>query len=147
MNLKCHLELTWIDAGQEIPREHVLLFFVTAADPDIVFSGCYIDGKFHLLGQEFSIPVLAGTKVARFAYVGEDILPKNCKEVDNGWVSVDDSVPDDDEPVAIWPEVRGHRFAAWNPYDDCWDTEDGDDYLCDKHDVKKWYAINWGGAC
>lgn len=60
---------------------------------------------------------------------------------------VDDSVPDDDEPVAIWPEVRGHRFAVWNPYDDCWDTEDGDDYLCDKFEVKKWYAINWGGAC
>jgi hypothetical protein len=62
-------------------------------------------------------------------------------------VSVDDLATEDDEPVAIWPAVRGHRFAIWNPYDDCWDMEDGDDYLCDKFEVKKWYAINWGGAC
>lgn len=149
MDLRCQIELNWYEVGKETPREHLLLFLVIENDPETIYTGFFVGGEFRLAGQECAIPLSNGTKVTYFAYVNNSMLPTNCKEgcLGSGWRLTDCQVPGDDEPVAIWPEVHGHRFAVWNPYDDCWDTADGDDYLCDKFDVKKWYPVNWGGAC
>lgn len=66
-------------------------------------------------------------------------------ELGNGWRLTKDRLPEDDNPVAIWPSFHGCQFAVWNKACDCWDDESGDDYLCDKDAVEKWYPINWGG--
>lgn len=67
-------------------------------------------------------------------------------ELGNGWRLTKDRLPEDDNPVAIWPSFHGSQFAVWNKACDCWDDESGDDYLCDKDAVEKWYPINWDVA-
>ena len=57
-----------------------------------------------------------------------------------------DRLPEDDNPVAIWPSFHGRQFAVWNKHEECWDDETADDFLCHKDEVEKWFPINWGGA-
>lgn len=148
MSLRCQAEMNWYEVGKETPREHILLFLVTEAEPETLYTGVYTDGGFRLSGQQCAVLPLAGTKFTHFAYVNSNMLPKNCKEgcEGSGWHVTKDSVPDNDEPVAIYPSFQGHQFAVWNKHEQCWDDESGDDYLCNKEEVDKWYPINWGGV-
>lgn len=59
----------------------------------------------------------------------------------NGWHKVSEELPTHNRAVAISPEFKGCGFACYNEYDNCWDTEDGDDYLCDIDKVKYWFEI------
>lgn len=38
--------------------------------------------------------------------------------------------------------AREYRILTWNCYYDCWDDEEGDDYLCDKEAVEKWISLD-----
>ena len=59
----------------------------------------------------------------------------------NEWKYTKDETPKTKEPVAIYPPFHSQQFACWNDYEQCWDTEDGDDYLCNKEEVLCWYEI------
>lgn len=59
----------------------------------------------------------------------------------NGWHKVSEELPTHNRAVAISPEFKGCGFARYNEYDNCWDTEDGDDRLCDIDDVNYWFEI------
>ena len=135
----------WYEVGKETPREDLLLFLVTEELPTVIYTGFYHDGQFRFSGQDASILPLAGTKFTHFAYVNNNML---CKEgcLGSGWCLTKDQVPEDDEPVAIYPSFQGHQFAVWNKHEQCWDDESGDDYMCAKDAVDKWYKINWGGV-
>lgn len=37
-----------------------------------------------------------------------------------------------------WLEIK---ILTWNPYDDCWDTEDGDDFYCHIEKVYSWMEL------
>ena len=37
-----------------------------------------------------------------------------------------------------WLEVE---ILVWNPYDECWDTEDGDDFYCHPEKVYCWMPL------
>jgi hypothetical protein len=64
------------------------------------------------------------------------------KEQYPGWHMVsEDGFPAHDRPVAIFPSFHGHEFACWNEKCDSWDSEDGDDYMCDKDAVAAWFEI------
>ncbi len=148
MELRCQVDMHWYEVGKETPREHLLLFLVTEELPTVIYTGFFCDGQFRFAGQNSSIVPLLGTKFTHFAYVNNNMLPQNCKEgcLGSGWCLTKDQVPEDDEPVAIYPSFQGHQFAVWNKHEQCWDDESGDDYLCDKEAVDKWYKINWGGV-
>lgn len=64
---------------------------------------------------------------------------KNSKS--SSWVKASDRMPDHHNAVPIFPSFNGEEFACWNDYDKCWDTLDGDDYLCDKDTVIAWYDL------
>lgn len=36
----------------------------------------------------------------------------------------------------------GFGVRCWNPYEKCWDDEDGDDYDCDMKSVKRWTYLD-----
>lgn len=148
MSLRCQAEMNWYEVGKETPRENILLFLVTDDEPETLYTGFYTDGKFRFSGQQCAVLPLAGTKFTHFAYVNSNMLPKNCKEgcEGSGWHVTKDEVPENDEPVAIYPSFQGHQFAVWNKHEQCWDDESGDDYLCKKGEVAKWFPINWGGV-
>lgn len=148
MNNICHTTFNWYEVGKETPREGILLFFVTADRPDIILSGVVKDGRFFIQGQDTIAYTYADTKVTHFAYQNVGMLPSHASNTvtDSGWHIASLESPEDDEPVAIWPSFRGHQFAVWNKHEQCWDDESGDDYLCDKEAVQKWFKINWGGA-
>jgi len=149
MELRCQVDMHWYEVGKETPREHLLLFLVTEQEPETIYTGFYVDGQFRLAGQgNMAIMMLRDTKVTHFAYVNSNMLPQNCKEgcLGSGWCLTKDQVPEDDEPVAIYPSFQGHQFAVWNKHEECWDDESGDDYMCNKDAVEKWYKINWGGV-
>lgn len=57
------------------------------------------------------------------------------------WNSVKNGVPTHNRAVAIYPPFKGCEFACYNEFECCWDTEDGDDYLCDLDEVEKWFEI------
>ena len=59
----------------------------------------------------------------------------------NGWHNASEELPTHHRAVAISPEFKGCGFACYNEYDNCWDTEDGDDYLCDIDEIKYWFEI------
>lgn len=59
----------------------------------------------------------------------------------NGWRNASKELPTHNRAVAISPAFKGCEFACYNKYDNCWDTEDGDDYLCDIDEVKYWFEI------
>ena len=59
----------------------------------------------------------------------------------NGWHKVSEELPTHNRAVAISPAFRGNEFACYNEYDNCWDTEDGDDCLCEIDKVKYWFEI------
>lgn len=59
----------------------------------------------------------------------------------NGWRRVSDGLPTHSRAVAISPDVMGSGFACYNDDAKCWDTEDGDDYLCDIDAVTYWFDI------
>ena len=59
----------------------------------------------------------------------------------HGWHKVSEELPTHNRAVAISPEFKGCGFACYNEYDNCWDTEDGDDRLCDIDDVNYWFEI------
>lgn len=59
----------------------------------------------------------------------------------NGWHNASEELPTHHRAVAISPEFKGCGFARYNEYDNCWDTEDGDDRLCDIDDVNYWFEI------
>lgn len=147
MSLRCQAELNWYEVGKETPRDDVLLFLVTDKEPDIIYSGFCTNGQFRITGQLGGILMLKDSNVTHFAYVNNNLLPKNCKEgcEGSGWHVTKADVPENDEPVAIYPSFQGHQFAVWNKHEQCWDNESGDDYLCDKDAVDKWFPINWGG--
>lgn len=147
MELRCQVEMNWYEVGKETPREGILLFMVTDKEPDLIYSGYYIQGSFRILGQLGGILMLKDSNVTHFAYMNNNMLPKNCKPgcLGSGWRLTKEMLPEDDEPVAIWPSFQGRQFAIWNKACDCWDDESGDDYLCDKDAVEKWFPINWGG--
>lgn len=140
--------MNWYEVGKETPRDDILLFLVTDKEPDIIYSGFCTNGQFRITGQLGGILMLKDVNVTHFAYVNSNMLPKNCKEgcEGSGWHVTKDEVPENDEPVAIYPSFQGHQFAVWNQHEQCWDDESGDDYLCDKDEVAKWYPINWGGV-
>ena len=148
MSLRCQAELNWYEVGKETPRDDVLLFLVTDKEPDIIYSGFCTNGQFRITGQLGGILMLKDSNVTHFAYVNSNLLPKNCKEgcEGSGWHVTKAEVPENDEPVAIYPSFQGHQFAVWNKHEQCWDNESGDDYLCDKDAVDKWFPINWGGV-
>lgn len=146
MSTSCNVSLDWRYTANESPIEHKLLFFVTAGEPDICFTGKYVDGRFFIQGQNNTIIALfKGTNVVRFAYVDTGLLNDNNKEsaTSTVWHDTTEEVPSDKNPVAIYPCFKGNDFAIWNSYDNCWDDETGDDFLCHKESVKKWYAIPW----
>ena len=140
--------MNWYEVGKETPRDDILLFLVTDKEPDIIYSGFCTNGQFRIPGQLGGILMLKDVNVTHFAYVNSNMLPKNCKEgcEGSGWHVTKDEVPENDEPVAIYPSFQGHQFAVWNQHEQCWDDESGDDYLCNKDEVAKWYPINWGGV-
>ena len=146
--LRCPMEINWYEVGKETPRDGILIFLVSEKEPDLIYTGYSTGGQFRITGQLGGIVPLKETKFTHFAYVNNNMLPKNCKPgcLGSGWHLVKDELPPDDEPVAIWPPFQSQRFAVWNKECDCWDTEDGDDYMCDKDAVEKWYPINWGGV-
>lgn len=146
--LRCQAELNWYEVGKETPRDSILLFLVSEKEPEILYTGMSVNGQFRIMGQLGGILPLKDTKFTHFAYVNKNMLPMNCKPgcLGSGWHLTKDELPENDEPVAIWPSFQGRQFAVWNKECDCWDTEDGDDYMCDKDAVEKWYPINWGGA-
>lgn len=148
MSLRCQAEMNWYEVGKETPRDDILLFLVTDKEPDIIYSGFCTNGQFRIPGQLGGILMLKDVNVTHFAYVNSNMLPKNCKEgcEGSGWHVTKDEVPENDEPVAIYPSFQGHQFAVWNQHEQCWDDESGDDYLCNKDEVAKWYPINWGGV-
>lgn len=148
MELRCQVEMNWYEVGKETPREGILLFMVTDKEPDLIYSGYYIQGSFRILGQMGGILMLKDSNVTHFAYMNNNMLPKNCKPgcLGSGWRLTKEMLPEDDEPVAIWPEYKGCRFAVWNKHEECWDDETADDFLCKKDEVEKWFPINWGGA-
>ena len=148
MSLRCQAEMNWYEVGKETPRDDILLFLVTDKEPDIIYSGFCTHGQFRITGQLGGILMLKDSDVTHFAYVNSNMLPKNCKEgcEGSGWHVTKDEVPENDEPVAIYPSFHGHQFAVWNKHEQCWDDESGDDYLCDKDAVDKWFPINWGGV-
>lgn len=148
MSLRCQAELNWYEVGKETPRDGILLFLVTDKEPDIIYSGFCTNGQFRITGQLGGILMLKDVNVTHFAYVNSNLLPKNCKEgcEGSGWHITKDEVPENDEPVAIYPSFHGHQFAVWNKHEQCWDDESGDDYLCGKNAVDKWFPINWGGV-
>lgn len=43
--------MNWYEVGKETPREGILLFMVTDKEPDLIYSGYYIQGSFRILGQ------------------------------------------------------------------------------------------------
>ena len=147
MELRCQSEMYWYEVGKETPRENIPLFLVAEQDPDTIYTGYYDRGMFWLGGKLDEILPPDGTNFTHFAYVNSNMLPKNCKPgcLGSGWRLTKDMLPEDDEPVAIWPSFHGQQFAVWNNACDCWDDESGDDYLCDKDAVEKWFPINWGG--
>lgn len=147
MSNRCHTTFNWYEVGKETPRENVPMFFVDKETPDTIRSGCFKDGRFFVQCQDCLVPMYAGT-VTSFAYQNSGMLPENGSDAvsDSGWHLASKDLPEDDEPVAIWPSFRGHQFAVWNSYDNCWDDESGDDYLCDKDAVQKWFKINWAGV-
>lgn len=60
----------------------------------------------------------------------------------NDWKLCKDELPaTHDRAVAIYPPFKGREFACWNEHDGCWDTEYGDDYLCDREKVIAWFEI------
>lgn len=59
----------------------------------------------------------------------------------HGWHKVSEELPTHNRAVAISPEFKGCGFACYNEYDNCWDTEDGDDRLCSIDEVKYWFEI------
>lgn len=59
----------------------------------------------------------------------------------NGWHKVSDGFPKHSRAVAISPAFNGNEFACYNDYEKCWDTEDGDDFLCALDEVTYWYEI------
>lgn len=64
------------------------------------------------------------------------------KEKYPGWHLVsEDGFPTHDKAVAIFPPFLSNEFACWNKECDCWDGEDGDDYMCDKDAVFAWFEI------
>ena len=36
-----------------------------------------------------------------------------------------------------------YQILCWNVYYECWDDEEGDDYCCDKDQVKKWEYLDY----
>ena len=144
MELRCQVEMNWYEVGKETPRGRNS----PVHGYDLIYSGYYIQGSFRILGQLGDILMLKDSNVTHFAYMNNNMLPKNCKSgcPGSGWRLTKDMLPEDDEPVAIWPSFQGRQFAVWNKACDCWDDESGDDYLCDKDAVEKWFPINWVGA-
>ncbi len=57
------------------------------------------------------------------------------------WTKTSESLPTHGRAVAIFPHHNGIEFGCWNNYHKCWDTPDGDDYMCDKESVFCWYEI------
>ena len=57
------------------------------------------------------------------------------------WKKVSNELPSHSRAVAIFPHHNGNEFACWNEYHKCWDTPDGDDYMCDKDSVFCWVEI------
>ena len=48
----------------------------------------------------------------------------------------DGDLPSGDSPV----KISDTKFACWNAHEQCWDTDDGDDYYCNKDEVEMWYG-------
>ena len=80
MELRCQVDMNWYEVGKETPREGILLFMVTDKEPDLIYSGYYIQGSFRILGQLGGILMLKDSNVTHFAYMNNNMLPKNCKE-------------------------------------------------------------------
>ena len=57
------------------------------------------------------------------------------------WIWTVFQTPLNGEVVAIYPHIHCHQFASWNELEQCWDHEDGDDYMSDKEDVVGWCQI------
>ncbi len=148
MSLRCNVQIDWHEADKETPREHLMLFLVTEQLPTVMHTGFFADGHFQFMCQNCAELSLVGTKITHFAYQDDSMLPKNGKTegLISGWHVTKDDVPEDDEPVAIYPSFKGHQFAVWNKHEQCWDNEFGDDYLCNKDEVAKWYPIKWSDA-
>lgn len=88
-----------------------------------------------LLGKDDSGILTQGVASARNWI--ERIFEKDIKF----WKYTDKETPRTKEPVAIFPSFQGHEFAVWNDYEQCWDDETGDDYMCDKDKVIGWCEI------
>ena len=70
--------------------------------------------------------------------------------MDNKWHYTEN----DDYPVVfgkyeehVYPQIPclvdglfGVRY--WNVKEQCWDTEDGDDYFCDKNQITRWRYLD-----
>lgn len=56
------------------------------------------------------------------------------------WVSVKDSLPEDEEYVLI-DGPRGVEPAVWNEHCQCWDDAEGDDIMYKKDMVQTWMRI------
>ena len=149
MSNVCHSTFNWYEVGKETPRENIMLFFVTEDDPDAILSGIFQDGQFFLKAPNNTVAHMgADAKVVKFAYQNTGMLPSKASDAvnDSGLHDASKEKPEHDEPVAIWPSFQGHQFAIWNVKCDCWDDETGDDYMCDKGEVKCWFNIPWNGV-
>ena len=50
--------------------------------------------------------------------------------------------PQQDERVMVWDErLKQWNLQCYNKECDCWDTADGDDYLCDLNPQDIWFSL------
>lgn len=50
--------------------------------------------------------------------------------------------PKQDERVMVWSEkFHEYRPQVFNKTCECWDTEDGDDYMCDLNPSDIWFSL------
>lgn len=60
----------------------------------------------------------------------------------NKWIKLVDQKPQDRQRVLVFNETcREATIQVYNDYDQCWDTEDGDDYEFDLSNGIYWSPI------
>ena len=58
------------------------------------------------------------------------------------WKNLNDETPIGMERVLVCDTYfREVRILVYNDYDECWDTEDGDDYYCNLDRCQYWMSL------
>lgn len=56
------------------------------------------------------------------------------------WKKTIEELPSVNKPYLCYYEGE-YIIRIWNPYDNCWDDEEGDDYYCDPEQIEAWTEI------